>query len=100
MNEQKQIAQDATFQIACAKDHISWLRGVLHVLEDRLKHVKDEHGATVANLAIYNADDWHNQLDCEMESLEARTDAAFVGESSAPQKHESKNVARESGGDE
>lgn len=72
MSEQQQIAQDATFQVMCAMNHIDWLRSVLHVLEDRLKDRGDEHGATVANLAIYNADDWHNQLDCERESLEKR----------------------------
>lgn len=81
MSEQQQICEDATFQIQCAMCQVDWLRGVLHALEDRLKSAGDEHGANVANLAIYNADDWHNQLDCERESLEKRAAAVF-----APQK--------------
>lgn len=32
----------------------------------------------MAELAIYNADDWHNQLDVERETLEKRTDAVFT----------------------
>lgn len=84
MNEQRRIVEEATFQIACAMNHIDWLRGTLHVLEDRLKLSGDEHYATVANMAIYNADDWHNQLDCERENLEARTEAVFSEKESAP----------------
>ena len=57
------IAQDATFQVQCAMCQIDWLRSVLHVLEDRLNTSGDKHGANLANLAIYNADDWHNALD-------------------------------------
>ena len=76
------IAQDATFQIQCAVCQIDWLRGVLHVLEDRLKTAGDSHGANVANLAIYNADDRHNSLDSQQEILEERIESACV----APQK--------------
>lgn len=78
MDELKIVAQDATFQIQCAMCQIDWLRGVLHVLEDRLKSAGDEHGANVANLAIYNTDDWHNALDGERESLEKRLDSAVA----------------------
>lgn len=76
------IAQDATFQVQCAMCQIDWLRSVLHVLEDRLKNVGDAHGANLANLAIYNTDDWHNALDGERESLEKRINLAAA----APQK--------------
>lgn len=86
-NELETIAQDATFQIQCAMCQIDWLRGVLHVLEDRLKSAGDQHGANVANLAIYNTDDWHNALDGERESLEKRLDSAVA----APQKATSRN---------
>ncbi|MDR2309040.1 MAG: hypothetical protein LBE53_17855 [Paucimonas sp.] len=86
-NELETIAQDATFQIQCAMCQIDWLRGVLHVLEDRLKSAGDQHGANVANLAIYNTDDWHNALDGERESLEKRLDSAVA----APQKKASRN---------
>ncbi|PWK31786.1 hypothetical protein [Pseudomonas sp. OV226] len=96
MNEQKQIARDATFQIACAVEHLAWMRGVLHVLEDRLRQGCDEHYAAVANLAIYNADDWHSQLDCERESLERRTDAVFAEAGAAPHSVSDENVARTS----
>ncbi|PNG28978.1 hypothetical protein A1395_28150 [Pseudomonas protegens] len=78
MTEQKRIAEDATFQIGCAMDHINWLRGVLHVMRDHLQRAEGgEHYATVADLAIYNADDWHNQLDVERQELEDRTAKAF-----------------------
>lgn len=70
------IAQDATFQVQCAMCQIDWLRGVLHVLEDRLKNAGDSHGANVANLAIYNADDWHNGLDDQVGTLEKRIESA------------------------
>jgi hypothetical protein len=86
-NELETIAQDATFQIQCAMCQIDWLRGVLHVLEDRLKSAGDQHGANVANLAIYNTDDWHNAMDGERESLEKRLDSAVA----APQKTTSRN---------
>lgn len=76
MEEMETIAQDATFQIQCAMTHIDWLRGVLHVLEDRLKAAGDDRGATVANLAHYSTDVWHNDLDTERESLEQRIDSA------------------------
>jgi hypothetical protein len=74
--ELQQIAEESTFQIHCAMSHVKWLRGTLHVLKDRLlADPKLEHYATLADLAIYNADDWHNQLDCERESLESRLKA-------------------------
>lgn len=76
IEEMETIAQDATFQIQCAMCQIDWLRSVLHVLEDRLKTAGDEHGSNLANLTIYNADDWHNALDGERESLEKRIDSA------------------------
>jgi DNA-binding XRE family transcriptional regulator len=94
MNEKKQIAQDATFQIACAMEHINWLLGVLHVLRDRFDACKDEHYGTVADLAIFNASDWHNSLDCERESLEERTESAFAEPMVATQSDESGNVSR------
>lgn len=76
MDQLETIAQDATFQVQCAICQIDWLRGVLHVLEDRLKNAGDKHGANVANLAIYNADDWHNALDDQRETLEKRIESA------------------------
>lgn len=82
MDELETIAQDATFQVQCAVCQIDWLRSVLHLLEDRLKTAGDKHGANMANLAIYNADDWHNALDGQRETLEERIDSAC----SAPQK--------------
>lgn len=36
MNDHQRIAEDATFQIACAMQHIDFLRSVLCVLRDRL----------------------------------------------------------------
>lgn len=79
MSDQKRVAEDATFQIACAMQHIDWLRSVLYVLRDRLdEQESNRQYATVAELAIYNADDWHNQLDVERESLEKRTTEAFA----------------------
>ncbi|SCZ13266.1 hypothetical protein [Pseudomonas sp. NFACC37-1] len=99
MSEQQRIAQDATFQITCAMEHINWLRGVLHVLEDRLIQGHDEHYATVANLAIFNADDWHNQLDAERETLEMRAAAAFEQVGVETQNVMKKNVSRKRGGD-
>lgn len=86
MIEQKRVVEDATFQIACAMQHIDWLRSVLSVLRDRLDEQEANAAyANVAELAIYNAEDWHNQLDCERESLEKRTDQAFNPELCAPQ---------------
>lgn len=76
MDQLETIAQDATFQVQCAMCQIDWLRGVLHVLEDRLKNAGDKHGANVANLAIYNADDWHSALDDQRETLEKRIESA------------------------
>ncbi|MBS3183727.1 hypothetical protein JIQ88_01360 [Pseudomonas sp. PCH44] len=87
MDQLETIAQDATFQVQCAMCQIDWLRSVLHVLEDRLKNAGDQHGSNLANLAIYNADDWHNALDGERESLEKRIDSAAA----APQKAASRN---------
>lgn len=74
LDQMETVAQDATFQVQCAMCQIDWLRSVLHVLEDRLKTAGDQHGSNLANLAIYNADDWHNALDGERENLEKRID--------------------------
>ncbi|WP_256675063.1 helix-turn-helix domain-containing protein [Pseudomonas sp. URMO17WK12:I11] len=82
LDQMETVAQDATFQVQCAMCQIDWLRSVLHVLEDRLKTAGDQHGSNLANLAIYNADDWHNALNGERESLEKRIDSAAA----APQK--------------
>lgn len=94
MNEQKQIAQDAIFQIACAMEQIDWLRGVLYVLRDQLDRRNDHQYSKVADLALYNADDWHNQLDCELKTLEARTETAFGGISAALIAPEAKTLGR------
>lgn len=99
MNEQQRIAQDATLQISCAMEHINWLRAVIHVLRDRLDSHKDEQYAVVADLAIYNAGDWHNLLDSERESLETRTAAAFEKVGVATQNALQRNVSRKRGGD-
>lgn len=82
LDQLETIALDATFQVQCAACQIDWLRSVLHLLEDRLKTAGDKQGANVANLAIYNADDWHNALDDQRETLEKRIESACV----APQK--------------
>lgn len=82
MDELETIAQDATFQIQCAMTHIDWLRGVLHVLEDRLKAAGDSRGATVANLAHYSANVWHSDLGSEHERLEKRIDSAAAPQNS------------------
>ena len=94
MNESKQIADDAIFQIACAMEHINWLRGVIGVLRDRLdQHQVDGPYATVADLGVHNADDWHNQLDCERESLEKRAELAFSAPDSPPRSELAEDVA-------
>lgn len=93
MDELETIAQDATFQVMVAMSQIDWLRGVLHVLEDRLKNAGDKHGATVANLATYNADDWHNQLDCERESLEGRIEKAVAPQKPTPRRRGARGAA-------
>lgn len=86
MNEQKRVAEDAAFQIACAMQHIDWLRSVLSVLRDRLDEQEaNAQYANVAELAIYNAEDWHNQLDCEREGLEKRIGDVFNRKPCAPQ---------------
>lgn len=94
MNNQQRIAEDATFQIACAMQHIDFLRSVLYVLRDRLdEQESNRQYATVAELAIFNADDWHNQLDVERETLEKRTSEASAA-STAPQKTTDEFVVR------
>lgn len=87
MSEQPKIAEDVTPLIDCAREQLNWLRSVLHVLEERLRGQGDKHGALVANLAIHNADDWHNYLGGEHESLTKRIEAAL----GAPQKMISEN---------
>ncbi|EKT4554005.1 hypothetical protein JGK41_000743 [Pseudomonas putida] len=82
LDQLETIAQDATFQVQCAVCQIDWLRSVLHLLEVRFKTAGDEHGANVANLAIYNADDWRNAMDDQLETLEKRIESACF----APQK--------------
>ncbi|WP_236180941.1 Cro/CI family transcriptional regulator [Pseudomonas mosselii] len=87
MSEQPMIAEDVTPLIDCAREQLNWMRSVLHVLEERLRAQGDKHGALVANLAIHNADDWHNYLGDQHESLMKRIEAAL----SAPQKMISEN---------
>lgn len=87
MSERPMIAEDVTPLIDCAREQLNWLRSVLHVLEERLRAQGDKHGALVANLAIHNADDWHNYLGDQHESLTKRIEAAL----GAPQKMISEN---------
>lgn len=95
MSEQKRIAEDSTFQIACAMQHIDWLRSVLGVLRERLHESRtDKHYANVADLAIYNADAWYSELGGEMGNLEKRTEEAF-GAEPAPQNATSANRGAE-----
>lgn len=75
--EMQQIADQAIFQIHCAMNQLDWLRSTLHVVRERLQtDPKLEHHAKLLGLAIYSADDWHNLLDCERESLEHRLKVA------------------------
>lgn len=75
--EMQQIAKQATFQIQLAMDQLEWLGATLHVVRDRLQADPAlEHYAKLLGLAIYNAEDWHNSLDCEHESLESLLKAA------------------------
>jgi len=87
MSEQPMIAEHATPLIDCAREQLNWLRSVLYVLEERLRAQGDKHGAMVANLAIHNADDWHNYLGGQQESLTKRIEAAL----GAPQKMNSED---------
>lgn len=78
--EMQQITEQATFQIHCAMEQLDWLRSTLHIVRERLQGEKDfQHLAKLCGLAIYNVDDWHNQLDCERESLESRLKAVEEG---------------------
>lgn len=75
--ELQQIAKQATFQIHLAMDQLEWLSATLHVVRERLlADPKLEHHAKLLGLAIYNAEDWHNSLDREHESLESRLKVA------------------------
>lgn len=68
----EKVAEDATFQVICAMQHIDWLRSVLGVLRDQLKQdPKLKLFATLADMGFYNASDWHHQLDVAREGFEA-----------------------------
>lgn len=76
-SEMQKIAEEGVTQIVCAMEQMNWLRGTLNVLRDRLRQDQSlEHYATLAGLAIYNLDDWHNFLDCQREDLIGRIDKA------------------------
>ena len=75
--EMQQIAREATFQITCALGQLDWLRSTFHVIKDRIQSDPElAHYAKLADLALYNIEDWHNVLDCERESLESRIASA------------------------
>jgi hypothetical protein len=74
--ELQQIARDATLQINCALGQLDWLRSTFHVIKDRIQSDPElAHYAKLADLALYNIEDWHNVLDCERETLENRLKA-------------------------
>lgn len=100
MSEQKLVDEEAAFQLACAMQYIDSLRSVLYVLRDRLdEQAANKQYANVAELAIANADDWHNQLDVEREILEKRTDSAFGSGRLPPNTDSSNHGVRLSGVD-
>jgi uncharacterized protein (DUF2267 family) len=94
MSEQQCIAEEATFQISVAMQYVDWLRSTLAVLRDRLHEQEaNKQYADLAEMAIYNAERWHNELDVDREVLEKRTTEAFAADS-APQNASNENVAR------
>ncbi|GLU37152.1 hypothetical protein [Pseudomonas sp. NBRC 100443] len=74
--EIQRIAEEAAFKVSCAMDCIDMLRSTLLVLRESLDREPSMfHFAGLCGMAIYNADDWHNQFDCDREQFEIRLKA-------------------------
>lgn len=72
-NEAQRLAEDAIFQITCAMEYVEMIGAAAHLIAGHLKgDAKQRHLATAARMAAFNADDWHNQLDCAREDLQVR----------------------------
>lgn len=77
-NDARRLAVDALFQITCAMEYVAMIGSVAHLIEAQLKDdVQRRHLATVARMAAFNAEDWHNMLDCAREELQGRLAAVF-----------------------
>lgn len=79
-SQMHQIADDACFQIACAKEMVSWLHDSLKVAAKALEDYPEKaEYLGVIKMAIYNAESIHNQLDAEGEALDIRIEEAAGG---------------------
>ncbi|WP_165668977.1 hypothetical protein [Metapseudomonas otitidis] len=77
-NDARRLAEDALFQITAAMEYVEMIGSAAHLIGDQLKDdPQRRHLATVARMAAFNAEDWHNMLDCAREELKGRLAAVF-----------------------
>lgn len=69
------IANEALDQLQCAREYMRWFDSLSYAISDSLKKGHDHHAAQLASIAQYLAGDYHNTLDCEVESLNEKLEA-------------------------
>ena len=77
------IANEALDQLQCAREYMRWFDSLSYAISDSLSYAisdslkkgHDHHAAQLASIAQYLAGDYHNTLDCEVESLNEKLEA-------------------------
>ena len=68
------IANDAIDQLQCAREYMRWFDSLSYAISDSLKKGQEHHAVQLAGIAQYLAGDYHNMLDCDVESLNSQLD--------------------------
>jgi hypothetical protein len=68
------IANEAVDQLQVARDYMAWFDALSWAISSSLKKGQGHHAERLVSVAQYLAGDYHNMLDCEVESLNSQLD--------------------------
>lgn len=66
------IANEAIDQLQVAREYMAWFDSLSSAISSSLKQGHTHHAERLAGIAQYLAGDYHNMLDCEVESLNSQ----------------------------
>lgn len=69
------IANEAIDQLQVAREYMRWFDSLSYAISGSIEKGHDHHAAQLASVAQYLAGDYHNILDCEVESLNEKLEA-------------------------
>ncbi|APC16501.1 hypothetical protein BLL42_12445 [Pseudomonas frederiksbergensis] len=68
------IANDAIDQLQVAREYMRWFDSLTYAISSSFEKGHNHHAEQLAAVAKYLAGDYHNFLDCEVESLNSQLD--------------------------